>query len=173
MNKIALGLIGLFSFGLLASGCETDIPTDEIGSTLLNAGEYCVLSGGSYETDINRLTGEQESYCKCGGAKCGEGVNCVINEEGEPECAGVGFVFLTQGLCTLRGVQVCSDRIGKDGQQIGYWTECGQDNRWTEEKVCPGQYSCKIYLFGGFAMSSQCGDCQNNGTTCIAGKEAK
>lgn len=172
MKKYALGLVCLC--GLLASGCDTDIPTEEIGTSLLNASEYCVLSGGQYFAEENRVTGEVETYCMCGGTRCGKNVNCSIKKDTKDVvCGGTGFVFLTEGLCTMRGVQVCADRIDDNGLEVGYWTECGQDNRWTQEARCEYSNSCKLYLFNGFAMSSQCGDCQNNGSTCISGKEAK
>ncbi len=172
MKKYALGLVCLC--GLLASGCDTDIPTEEIGTSLLNASEYCVLSGGEYIAEENRVTGEIDTFCQCGKYKCGKDVNCSINKDTkEIGCGGTGFVFLTEGLCTMRGVEVCSDRIGENGEEVGYWTKCGDDNRWTSEAICAQGNSCKIYMFGGFAMSSQCGDCKNNGSTCISGKEVK
>ncbi len=163
--------------GCLATGCDTDIDMNELDfNAALSAAELCVLSGGLYDLQMNNETGKQEGFCYCGtGEKenrveCGKNVNCRVNGVGEaPVCGGTGYTFLTEGLCTLNGVEVCAERIGLDGKAIGYSTKC-ENNRWTEEKVCTGQNSCQIYLFNGQIMSSKCGECQNDGTTCVGGK---
>jgi len=169
MRKWPIG--ALFALGLFWGGCDMDVPSEEIAS--LGDKEFCRLTGGEYRTIINSETQVPEEYCFCGGKQCGKHVNCQINEDALDEsskytCGGVGYTFLTEGPCTMIGVEVCTDRIGRDGVAVGYYTQCSE-NRWTEEKVCPSNYSCKLYMFRGFAMSSKCGDCQNDGNTCING----
>lgn len=170
-------LLSVFAvLGCLTAGCDTDIDMEELDfNAALTAADLCVLSGGLYDYKLNSVTGNQEGFCYCGtGEKenrveCGKNVNCRINEVGRaPVCGGSGFSFLTEGLCTLNGVEVCSERIGLDGKAVGYFTKC-ENNRWTEEKICTSQNSCQIYMFNGKIMSSKCGECQNNGTTCIGG----
>lgn len=170
MKRLLLSVfVGL---GFLAAGCNTDIDLDELNmNAKLSAEDLCILSGGEYKSNKNLETGNMESFCYCGETKCGQNVNCRLNEAGqEPTCGGIGFTFLTEGLCTMNGVEVCSERIGLDGQAHGYFTKC-ENNRWTDEATCVGQNSCEVYMFGGFAMSSRCGECINDGVTCIGGKK--
>ena len=164
MKKLSWSVLGALC--ILLSGCDMDVPQEEIGS--LGDEHMCVLSGGEY---LEAVKGSNDYYCFCDGKECGKNVNCRIDEStNKPVCGGVGYTFLTEGLCTMKGVEVCAERIDKNGNAIGYYTECGDDNRWTDERMCSSGYSCKLYKFGGFAMSSKCGDCRNNGTTCVAGQ---
>lgn len=167
MKKMMVGILCLIATS--AFGCATDIPVEEIQSTL-DAKNFCILSGGDYQKRDN----DTDFYCYCDDVKCAKNVNCSVtqNSNGDTikECGGVGYTFLTEGLCTMRGVEVCSDRIDKDGVAKGYFTTCTDDNVWSKEQPCLNDYSCQIYLFNNIAMSSKCGECKNNGETCIAGK---
>ncbi len=179
MKKLSMALLCLA--GLFAAGCDTDIATDEIQSVLSDSENLCLLSGGVYVRDdfagyASNGTPNLDNRCHCGraGTQCPRGVNCVafLDSEGnlDSKCAGVGYTFLTEGACTMRGVEVCTDRIDANGNYVGYFTKCGDNNQWTEEARCDHSYSCEIYKFQNRAMSSRCGECQNDGQNCIAGK---
>jgi len=164
MKKYLAGILSLVC--LTVAGCDTEVPLEGIQDQLLSTKTLCVLTGGTYDSET--------SLCQCGTSVCGEGVNCrvsVENGEYSLSCGGVPYTFLTEGPCTMRGVEVCTDRIDKSGVSVGYYTKCGDDNQWAEEQRCNNGYSCKIYEFKTNIMSSQCGDCQNDGDKCIAGRK--
>ncbi len=160
MKKTILSILCIVGFGL--SGCALDIANDEIGSLDIQA--MCLLSGGEYKK------GERNPHaCFCSDYECSEGVTCKKNKDGEYMCAGMGYTLLPEGPCMMEGIFVCGDRINGKGQTIGYETQCYQ-HQWTNEKECEG--SCTTYQIPNTKiMSSRCGECYNDGVTCIDGAD--
>ena len=158
MKKLIWGALGALC--ILWTGCEMDIPTDEVGK--LNSDAFCVLTGGKFDPQIER--------CICGADVCGENVTCVQDTvTKEFTCAGMAYTLLPSGPCMMDKVIVCANRINSKGASIGYYTQC-IDNSWTPEASCEGDRSCMIYAFTEKVMSSKCGTCQDDGITCVAGQ---
>ena len=87
---------------------------------------------------------------------------------------GIQNKDLPELVCTLKGQRVCFDRINFDtkAQAVtasGYYVECDGVS-WSQIKQCPGNNSCKTYVEHSTIYSTECGECQNDGTTCINGK---
>ena len=156
MKKISLGV--LCALGILITGCDTDIPTDEVG--VFSIEDSCGLTGGSF----NKVT----KICTCGTTPCEKDVTCKYNQSNKTyECLGQANTDLPELTCTLQGQRICVDRVDGNGSS-GYYVECDGAN-WGEITQCPSGNSCKSYLEHTLIYSSECGDCQNNGTTCING----
>jgi hypothetical protein len=171
MKKLLLGMLGALC--VCASACDQEIPSDEV-LPFLGEDSLCVLSGGVYhpntvKTDKDgKTTTLNDAHCVCGGVHCSQKVNCTMLAGEKYACGGMGYAFLTEGLCTMKGIQVCAERVNSRGEVIGYYTECTPQNRWADEKPCTSNNSCKL-LVSGTVWGSQCGDCQNDGVTCING----
>jgi hypothetical protein len=111
--------------------------------------------------------------CFCGGEQCGDKVTCRpsgkdVNGKDTYKCGGYAYTLLTTGACTMEGVIVCAERINAQGEAQGYFTTC-LNGVWTDEDSCNGN-SCMAYEFNGM-MSSKCGECTNDGKTCVRGKK--
>lgn len=163
MKKISLGV--LCALGILITGCDTDIPTDEIGT--LSRADMCGMTGGTYD--------RKEDTCWCGGNKCENDVTCRYNaDKKDYECLGFENKDLPELICTIQGQRICFDRINFDAKTLsvtsasGYYVEC-DGTKWGEPTQCPSGNSCKTYLDRTLTYSTECGECQNNGTTCING----
>lgn len=173
MKRLLLGLTG--GLCILAIGCsELEIPAAEVGS--LDRRSLCVLTGGEYKPsekiDISKIDKDDvSSYyrCYCGNDECGENVTCRYNELSKKQmCTGFGYTLLPSGPCMMEGIIVCGERINEAGQSIGFQVKCSQ-HEWTPEEGC-GLLSCKNYQVTGTVItSSMCGECLNDGKTCIAG----
>ena len=163
MRRSLFPMLGVF--GCILAGCALDIPNEEVGS--LGVDSLCILTGGEYKASARN---PKVSRCFCNDDECGENVTCRYNSTTKNyTCAGYGYTLLPSGPCMMEGVIVCGERIDSDGRSMGYYTRC-LDHEWTEEKTCNGA-SCMTYEFKSGIMSSKCGECTNDGVSCIGGQK--
>ena len=152
---------------------EMDIPKAVVGN--LDKESLCGLTGGTYRESERSLKGEDQEKvyrCFCGGDECGENVTCQYDDvQDRYKCAGFAYTLLPSGPCMMEGVISCGERIDSSGRALGYEVQC-VNNRWTEEKACSGDFSCKIYSFSENPpiKSSKCGDCKNFDNNCSGGE---
>ncbi|GEM_PF-5007003 len=184
MKKLLCGV--LCALGISVLGCEMEVPKDQVGSFSLK--DFCQLTGGlyieSYEDipdyiegyeDIKKDSNDYKDKCICGKQICDEYVTCIVNENNQQVCMGTENVDHPQYTCTLKGMQICFDRVverktetGYEYSQSGYYVEC-DGATWSVAQECSNGVSCKTYLEHNMLYSTKCGDCQNNNTTCING----
>ena len=167
MKKLSFGM--LCALGILGSGCDLDIPNDQLG-TLTNA-ELCSFSGGDFNVD--------EKTCYCGGTRCGENVTCGVDPETKKYfCLSSGNMDYPQYTCTMSGMTLCFDRIVKDESSkdkdqyktSGYFITCDdKTNSWSTPSQCDNSYSCSTYLEHDMYYATQCGECNNHEEGCHRG----
>ena len=164
MKKLSLGV--LCALGMLGSGCDFDIPNEQMG--MLTAADLCAYSGGDFN--------EREKNCYCDGHRCGENVTCGIDADtNKYVCLSAGNMDYPQYTCTLPGMTLCFDRIinttvdGKPATKTaGYSISC-EGTSWSTPSPCENGYSCSGYLEHDVFYASKCGECNNQDTGCIRG----
>lgn len=164
MKKLSFGV--LCALGILGSGCDMDIPNDQVGT--LSTEELCIFSGGTFENDKS---------CHCGTDRCGENVTCAVDTtENKYVCMTSGNMEYPQYTCTLQGMTLCFDRIIKDPlnnsyKTSGYFISC-DGTAWSSPSPCENGFSCRTYLEHDVFYASECGVCNNDNDKekgCIRG----
>lgn len=163
MKKLSLGV--LCALGILASGCDLDIPNDQLGK--LSNAELCAFSGGEFNTN--------EKSCYCGGKRCGENVSCTVDTTtNQYVCQSAGNMDYPQYNCSFKGMTLCFDRIVEDKKAesgyttSGYYILC-DGTSWTTPTQCNNGASCSAYLEHDVFYSTQCGECNNADEGCNRG----
>ncbi len=171
MKKLLCGV--LCAMGILAVGCDMDIPADEVGS--FTSADFCALTGGEF---LPSAKDSSEKRCFCGGTECGEGVSCVVDSvTRQYVCMGERNLDYPEYTCTIKDMTICFNRVvnlqqtgTSIGEIVGYVVECDGAN-WTSPKACPNNYSCKTYTEHALLYSTQCGECLDDGVNCIRGQK--